>query len=82
MTKRFKRTLAAERLDSPLKRCSLCEGDKPKTEFKKAKGTVDGLGSWCLPCRREYQRKWRAENRGKVDAQNLRRQAGYRREAS
>jgi hypothetical protein len=81
MNNRFKRTLAAERLDSPLKRCSQCNEDKPKTEFKKAKGTVDGLGSWCLPCRREYQRKWRAANRDKVDAQNARRRVGYRPEA-
>ena len=38
-----------------MKQCSKCKEQKYKEEFKKNKGTKDGLHYYCKQCSREYQ---------------------------
>lgn len=39
-----------------MKTCTKCQIPKPLDEFVKDKRRVDGRGSWCAPCNREYMR--------------------------
>jgi hypothetical protein len=49
-----------EALASPVKKCTSCQEEKPKSEFNKAKGGLGGLTSWCKAC----YRRWVEENKG------------------
>ena len=49
-----------------MKICSLCNCSKDYSEFLKSKETKDGLGSWCKPCRKEYNIKYRMDNDTKL----------------
>lgn len=48
--------------------CRLCEVEKPTSEFYKDKSKKDGLGSYCLPCRKKKSRQWEQENRDRKNA--------------
>lgn len=37
-----------------MKTCTKCHTEKSLDEFVKDKRRVDGRGSWCVPCNREY----------------------------
>lgn len=39
-----------------MKTCTKCHTEKALDEFVKDKRRVDGRGSWCVPCNREYMR--------------------------
>lgn len=39
------------------KRCTLCLETKEAADFRVRKSASDGLGSWCRPCIRAYNRK-------------------------
>lgn len=49
-----------------MKACTRCGLSKPLSEFGANRRAPDGLSWWCADCRREYQRRWRAENPDKV----------------
>jgi hypothetical protein len=63
----------------PLKRCARCTRSRPLSEFVKHRATLDGRGSYCRPCRRDYQRAYRAANPEKVERWNAKRRVGSRR---
>jgi 5-methylcytosine-specific restriction endonuclease McrA len=46
-----------------MKKCKKCNVTKPVTEYYKNKTYSDGVASTCKSCKREYQSRWREENR-------------------
>lgn len=50
---------------SDTKKCKTCKKVLPVTEFYTRDDTSDGLFSECKPCRRAYDKQWRADNREK-----------------
>lgn len=44
------------------KQCSRCHQWRPRTEYRSAKKTRDGLYAWCNPCSLEYRREWAKAN--------------------
>lgn len=57
--------------DLPMKRCSTCKVEKPRTLFPPNKNTKDGLQYRCRTCCAAATRKWQAENPEKVRARNV-----------
>jgi len=56
-----------------MKQCAKCKSSKEATSvnFPPDKKTKDGFYSYCRPCNREIQKKWRQENKKKLsDYQN------------
>ena len=49
------------------KRCSRCYRSLPVSAFRANEKLRSGLDSWCLDCRREASRLWRAEHRDECD---------------
>ena len=41
-----------------MKHCASCGESKEKTEYGSSKGNLDGLHSWCKPCRRVKRQKF------------------------
>ncbi|KAA3437085.1 hypothetical protein [Rufibacter hautae] len=54
-----KERVRLEALASPVKRCTGCLEEKPKSEFNKAKSGIGGLTAWCKAC----YRKWVEDNK-------------------
>ena len=49
-----------------MKGCSKCEMECLKSNFHKNKKMSDGLRSYCIPCRKEYGKKYYIENFDKI----------------
>jgi hypothetical protein len=62
-----------------MKTCRHCGKQKSAEEFRPSSHHADGLGSWCASCHADRARRWREENRDKVDARNAARREEYRR---
>jgi hypothetical protein len=45
-----------------VKKCSTCKEEKDVNQYLRNKFTKDGLGSYCLSCRKDYHKKWRLKN--------------------
>lgn len=43
--------------------CSRCKESKPASDFGKNRRCKDGLTSWCLPCKRNIEREWKAAHK-------------------
>jgi hypothetical protein len=43
-----------------LKKCSRCKRVLPLDAFSPQRGSRDGLGWWCKPCKAAYRRAWMA----------------------
>jgi hypothetical protein len=50
-------------LHNNIKTCRRCGKDKPFTEYSKNSRGVFGLGAYCHPCRRQYEREYEAKKR-------------------
>lgn len=55
-----------------MKKCTGCGELKPLEEYHKSKRDADGRVQQCKRCKAEYSRKYRAENRDKLNAQTKR----------
>ena len=53
-------------MDEDLKRCSRCKTFSPKSDFHKNTKSKDGLHSYCVPCRKEYGKKYTLENQDRI----------------
>lgn len=53
------------------KRCSCCKQIKSTDAFQRSAQSLDGLFYYCRECRNAHQRKWRANHRDRVTAQNI-----------
>ena len=58
-------------MDEYIKRCSKCKMDYLKSNFQKNIKISDGLHSYCIPCRKEYGKKYYIENFDKIKKYNL-----------
>ena len=54
-----------------IKKCSKCGIISLKSNFHKNKNMSDGLHSYCIPCRKEYGKKYYVENFDKIKKYNL-----------
>lgn len=48
-----------------MKKCTVCEKTRPRSEFGKHAKATDGLRSECLPCKRKREKRWREANSGR-----------------
>jgi Recombination endonuclease VII len=49
-----------------MKICTSCNVGKPLSEFGKSKAEASGLTYNCYSCRRDYEKKWRNNNKDKT----------------
>lgn len=49
-----------------MKFCSICDIEKPISEFHNKTDSKDGLDSRCKDCKRNYNKKWRSDNLDKA----------------
>ena len=62
-----------------MKRCNVCNTEKPLDDFHKAKRQADGHRRECKACVREYQRRWRnGPKREEILAKARAKDAAYR----
>ena len=54
-----------------VKKCCKCGNVSLKSNFHKTKNMSDGLHSYCIPCRKEYGKKYYIENFDKIKKYNL-----------
>ena len=54
-----------------IKRCSKCGNVSLKSNFHKNRNMSDGLHSYCIPCRKDYGKKYYSENLDKITKNNL-----------
>ena len=54
-----------------VKTCRVCKNVLLKSNFHKNKNMSDGLHSYCIPCRKEYGKKYYIENFDKIKKYNL-----------
>jgi len=47
--------------------CSRCGQRKAAGEFRRNRRNRDGLSSWCAACHNEATRRWREENRDRLN---------------
>lgn len=59
------------------KKCGKCGEVKARSEFRKNKGTKDGLKGQCKACSREYDAKYRVENAESLKAKSLKYRGMY-----
>ena len=66
-----------------MKSCTLCNAQKPLTEFPRARGVKDGHAYWCKPCHAARSKAWRLANPEKAketrDKYRMRNPASHRR---
>lgn len=51
-----------------MKKCTICESEKPYSEFHRQRGRRDGYGDWCKPCKSERKRQQYQANPHKARA--------------
>lgn len=51
-----------------MKICKHCGQWKKDDEFRRNRRNRDGLSSWCAECHNEATRRWREENRERINA--------------
>lgn len=52
------------------KECNICHEVKPVSEFSKNKGKIDGYQLKCKECTKQYDKKYREENKNKLSEQS------------
>ena len=61
-----------------MKQCFRCKETKPTEQFRKHKGSKDGLNSWCKPCEAAQVKVWNKKNPKGYLVMNSKQRAKYK----